>query len=375
MTSSPPNSDGHAPKCPSWKTAVRCPTEADISAWTQACGQPDAAAELLAILSDAQAVHRQWRLRGDRGHATLQDQFDDMVRQAARIRNFEILLIPGLLQIPGYARYRALEAVRVHGAPWETLPLRRVRAGLLVCDPCGMTTSATAPSGAHPYPGTPRNTNSYVIAVMNQKGGVGKTMVTLALAAHTAAANGRALVVDVDPQSTAYDFSRLMQDPGYDVVSELNPAELTRLSALRDYDTIIVDCPGSLEGEHILDEVLKRATYVVIPYTHDPEIGLPTIRTANKVSAARIPYGVVVTKADPRLGADFITDAWQTMESKGVRHFRSVIREYRAWPNSLKQGIPITRYNERYAPRLRQDIAGLHTELLLEIGRLAPGSA
>jgi chromosome partitioning protein len=80
----------------------------------------------------------------------------------------------------------------------------------------------------------------------------------------------------------------------------------------------------------------------------------------------------VVTKADPRLGADHIIDAWETLDSAGIHHFRSAIRMYRAWPNSLKAGVPITRWNERYAPRLREDVASLHTELLLDLGRRAP---
>jgi chromosome partitioning protein len=235
-----------------------------------------------------------------------------------------------------------------------------------------MTTHATAPSGAHPYPGSPRNTDSYVVSLMNQKGGVGKTMLTLAMAAHTAASHGRALVVDVDPQANAHDLTRLMEDPGYDVMLELNPAELTRIRQLRDYDTILVDCPGSLEGRDVLDQILDRSTYVIIPYPHQPEAVMPTIRTALKVRDSGIPYGVVVTMADPRLGADFIEDAWGTLEGQGIRHFRSVIREYRAWPNSLKAGVPITKFSERYAPKVREDIAALHTELLLEIGRLAP---
>ena len=75
--------------------------------------------------------------------------------------------------------------------------------------------------------GNARQTDSYVIAVMNQKGGVGKTLVTLSLAAHTVAAYGRALVVDVDPQANAHDLTRAMQDPGYEVVHELDPAQLT----------------------------------------------------------------------------------------------------------------------------------------------------
>lgn len=237
-----------------------------------------------------------------------------------------------------------------------------------------MNTNATAQSGA--LPGNARQTDSYVIATMNGKGGVGKTMVTISLAAHTVAAHGRALVVDVDPQATAYDITQTLENPGYEVVHELDPAELTRIRQLRDFDTILVDCPGSLEGRDVLDEVLARSTYVLIPYDHAPESVLPTIRTANKVKAAGVPYAAVVTRADPRLGAEFIMDAWSTLETADIRYFRTAIRWYRAWPNSLKNGVPITRWNERYAPRLREDIASLHTELLLDLGRLSlAGSA
>lgn len=245
----------------------------------------------------------------------------------------------------------------------------RVRAACRYVTLGSMTVNATASSGASRQ--TARQTDSYVIAVMNQKGGIGKTMVTLSLAAHTAAANGRALVVDVDPQATSYDMTKLMEDPGYDVVHELDPAELTRIRQLRNYDTIIVDSPGSLEGRDVLDQVLARSTYVVIPYDHEVESIAPTLRTAAKVREAGIPYGVVITKADPRLGAEFIEDAWSTLEEAGIRHFRSVIRQYRAWPNSLKAGIPITRWSERYAPKVREDVGNLHTELLLDIGRHA----
>lgn len=233
-----------------------------------------------------------------------------------------------------------------------------------------MNINATASSGA--LPGNARQTDSYVIAVMNQKGGVAKTMVALSLAAHTVAAYGRALVVDVDPQANAYDLTRAMEDPGYEVVHELDPVQLTRIRQLRDFDTILVDCPGSLEGRNVLAEVLARSTFVIIPYDHEPESVLPTIRTARRVKKSGVPYAAVITKADPRLGAEFIIDAWNTLEKEGIRHFRTVIREYRAWPNSLKNGVPITRWNERYAPKLREDVASLHTELLLDLGRRTP---
>jgi chromosome partitioning protein len=233
-----------------------------------------------------------------------------------------------------------------------------------------MTTDATAPSGA--VLGSARQTDSHVITVANQKGGVGKTMLTLSLAAHIVAGYGRALVVDVDPQATAYDLTRLMSDPGYEVLHELDPAQLTHIRRLRDYDTILVDCPGSLEGNDVLAEVLARTTYAVIPYDHEPETVLPTLRTAERVRTAGVPFSVVLTKADPVLGANFepwVKDAWATLESASIPHFRSVVRRYRAWPNSLKAGVPITRWNERHAPKLREDISGFYTELSIELGR------
>jgi len=106
-------------KVPKLENGRQMPTEADIITWAQITGRPGEVPELLAMLTEAQAVHRQWRhgLRG--GHAALQAEFDALVRGATRIRNFQIMLIPGLLQTPDYARYRALEAVRLHDTPPE----------------------------------------------------------------------------------------------------------------------------------------------------------------------------------------------------------------------------------------------------------------
>jgi transcriptional regulator with XRE-family HTH domain len=80
------------------------PSRADINAWTAACGQPGAAGELLDLLADVQAVHRQWRGRLRRGHAPVQEEWDRRVRAAKRFRAVVPVMIPGLLQTAGYAR-------------------------------------------------------------------------------------------------------------------------------------------------------------------------------------------------------------------------------------------------------------------------------
>jgi chromosome partitioning protein len=216
-----------------------------------------------------------------------------------------------------------------------------------------------------------RLSDSTIVAICNQKGGVGKTLCTLGLCAHTAHSHGRALGVDVDPQANLYDVTQALRDPGYDVLHELNPAALKSLRELRNYDTIYVDCPGSLEGRDVLDEVLEYADYAIIPYDHEPTSVAPTLRTVEFVKERRTPYGVLLNNVDPRLGEDHIKEAFELLDGAGVHHFRTVVRHYRVWSTSLRDGYPITRATGRYAPHARQDIASVSTELLLELRRAA----
>lgn len=101
-------------RVPKLERGQQMPSEDDITRWAQACGHPKEIPALLDLLSEAQAVHEQWRHKLRRGHAALQAEFDKLVRSAVRIRNFEIMTVPGLLQTADYARYRMLEAVRLH---------------------------------------------------------------------------------------------------------------------------------------------------------------------------------------------------------------------------------------------------------------------
>lgn len=86
------------------ENAKQVPGPEDVQAWAQAVGHPEQAAELLELLADVQTVHTRWRRRLRGGHVAILEDIDRRTREAKRIRNAEVVLIPGLLQTAGYAR-------------------------------------------------------------------------------------------------------------------------------------------------------------------------------------------------------------------------------------------------------------------------------
>lgn len=114
------------------------PTVEDITAWAEACGHPEAVAELLDMLQQAESVHWQWRHRLRRGHASIQQDLDREIRQARRVRVVEVSVVPGLLQTPEYARQIfAMSAWLNESSPDEIEPAvaARVRLQEMLYDP------------------------------------------------------------------------------------------------------------------------------------------------------------------------------------------------------------------------------------------------
>jgi transcriptional regulator with XRE-family HTH domain len=79
------------------------PAQAEIQAWCQACGQPAAAADLALALDDELAAYRSYG-HVQHGAAPTQEEYNQLVGQAAVVRNLAPTVIPGYLQTAGYAR-------------------------------------------------------------------------------------------------------------------------------------------------------------------------------------------------------------------------------------------------------------------------------
>lgn len=145
-----------------------------------------------------------------------------------------------------------------------------------------------------------------IIAIANQKGGVGKTTTAINLGASLAVAEHRTLVIDIDPQANATSGLGLSQDRVersiYDVLVEGTPAGdaivthvhfpfLDVLPATRDLVGVEVELVTRKGRETILRDALEqvRDRYDFILIDAPPSLGMLTLNTLAAADAVLIP--------------------------------------------------------------------------------------
>jgi chromosome partitioning protein len=231
-----------------------------------------------------------------------------------------------------------------------------------------------------------------IIAIANQKGGVGKTTTCVNLAASMAATKRKVLVIDLDPQGNAtmgsgidkYEVAHTSYDllieelpldkvvetatsAGYDIVaanSDVTAAEVklmtlfsreTRLrSALKDhkdkYDYIFIDCPPSLNMLTI--NAMTAADSVLVPMQCEYYAleGLTALidtisKLASVINSDLKIEGILRTMYDPRnrLSTD-VSD--QLKKHFGEKIYRTIIPRNIRLAEAPSFGTPVIYYDK-----------------------------
>lgn len=109
-----------------------------------------------------------------------------------------------------------------------------------------------------------------VIAILNQKGGVGKTTLAVHLATALARQSMSVLLLDADPQGSALDWAAARHgDPLFPVVGLPKPSIHKELPSLaKDYEMVIIDGPPRVYD--VARSAIMASDLVLVPVQPSP---------------------------------------------------------------------------------------------------------
>jgi chromosome partitioning protein len=184
-----------------------------------------------------------------------------------------------------------------------------------------------------------------IVALANQKGGVGKTTTAINLGASVAACERRVLLIDLDPQSNATSGTGVTEaNPSmYDVLIEnmplrdiIRPTEIPTLHLAPSSTDLVgaeVELRDAIGREYYLKRVIEpvAADYDYILIDSPPSLGLLTVNGLTAANSVLVP-----------LQAEYFA-------LEGVTQLLATIDRVRSAVNaSLEiEGIVLTMYDER----------------------------
>ena len=210
-----------------------------------------------------------------------------------------------------------------------------------------------------------------IIAVCNQKGGSGKTTLSMQLAGTLARKKNKVLVVDADPQGTATRWAATADDEnpfpasvvGLSAASEKVHREVKKF--VGDYDYIVIDCPPAADSP-VPQSALLIADLALVPIIPSPldlwaSVGIrkviENVSDINETLMARL----VVNQCQPK--TNLAKEALEVLPEFGIPVCKNYLRQRTAYRQSAVFGQTVQDFGSKAKDAI-QEIEALTKEVL-----------
>lgn len=183
-----------------------------------------------------------------------------------------------------------------------------------------------------------------VIAVLNQKGGAGKTTIATHLARALQIGGADVLLVDSDPQGSARDWAAVREDQPLTVVGIDRPTiDRDVKNVARKVDYVVID--GAPQAADLAVSAIKAADFVLIPVQPSPYDIWATadlvelVQQRIEVTDGRLQAAFVVSRAikGTKMGAE-VTEA---LAGYGLPVLDSRITQRVSYPGTAATGTTV----------------------------------
>ncbi|NHO34190.1 AAA family ATPase [Acetobacter sp. LMG 1636] len=182
-----------------------------------------------------------------------------------------------------------------------------------------------------------------VIAVLNQKGGSGKTTIATHLARALQIGGADVLLVDSDPQGSARDWAAVREEQPVTVVGIDRPTIERDLKNIARKDFVVID--GAPQAADLAVSAIKASDFVLIPVQPSPYDIWATsdlvdlVKQRIEVTDGKLQAAFVVSRAikGTRIGAE-ITEA---LKGYGLPILESRITQRVSYPGTAAGGSTV----------------------------------